>query len=323
MNSLESEIEASILSSNYLEGLKVAKQWLFDTTESDESDIKYQKAKEAYTYTKFFADRYKRIYSVKIGKERANIFTSYLKILKDIRKKNEFCLENQLWKCVHKIIHSEIAKNLAKDMAGQKFYNLQENDIFQLAFSLIELQDFKVAESTLIFLYNMKSKSPLVNLLLAFVSYENQDIHQMESYLREALFINPDILKDHSKFIPGNRLKQLWKEVGELGFDDEIRCRNFALLIEVNDVYTKKREISHIELQKIETDYEKLSKEYTQNLRSRYLIQPRLLHYLTWMVFYFMKYSNYEKAEHYQKIMIEWEPEIYNMLKENHLKQLL
>ena len=319
MNSPESEIESSIIASNYAMGLKLATEWLLSVTEYDEDETEYLKAKEAYTYAKFFSDRHDRIYSVEIGRERAKLFISYLETLEGIREKNNFCSANHIWRCVYQITHTEIAKSLAKDMAGQKSYNLQENDIFQLAFSLIELQDFKVAQDTLMFLYNIKPQSPLVNLLLAYTSYENQVTDKMEIYLREALFINPDMLKEYARFIPGDNLKKLWEEVGELGFNAEIRCRTFALLTEVNCIYTQKRDLSQVELRKIEVDYEKLSSEYAQNSGLKDLVQPRLLHYLTWMVFYFAKYNNYEKFDHYQKIMIEWEPEVYNLFKKNHL----
>ncbi len=315
----ESEIESCIIANNYTIGLKIAKEWLLSATEDDVSETEYLRAKEAYTYMKFFSDRHERIHSVKVGRERAKIFTSYLEILKEICEKNNFGFASRIWRCVYQITHTEIAKSLAKDMAGQKSHNLQEDDIFQLAFSLIELQIFKAAEDTLLFLYNIRPRSPLVNLLLAYTSYENQAKEKMEVYLREALFINPDILKEYSRFIPGDHLKKLWQEVGELGFIAEVQCRNFALLTEVNSFYTQKRELSQAELRKIEVNYEKLSSEYNQNSALKELIQPRILHYLTWMIFYFVKYDDYEKADHYQKIMTEWEPEVYSMFKRNHL----
>ena len=321
MNSSEGEIESCLFNGNYSQALETAKKDLASSDNSDGGDggEKYLKAKEAYIYAKFFADRQDRISSIEAGKERAKMFMAYLKQLEDIRKKYKFQALNRFERCALHIFHSEVARSLAKEMAGQKAHNLQEADIFQLVFSLIELKDFKAARPALRFLYKMKPQNPLVNLLLAFVNYESKDAHEVDTFLREALFINPDILKEHSRFIPGEPLKKLWEELGEPPLKDEVRCRNFALLVEVNDFYQKKREVSPMELKKIEDDYQKLAQDDTHDPAIKELILPRLLHYLTWIIFYSKEHENYEKVEHYQKIMMEQESEIYNLFKKNHL----
>ena len=250
MNSPESEVESHITNGNYEKAVEVSANWLASNTEQQEDTAEYHKAKESYVYSKFFLDRSERIQISSPGRERANVFIGYLEQLEKLRKKHHFHLMNSIWQVVFRMVHSEIAANLAKDMAGQKSYSLEENHIFQLVFSLIELQNFQGAQDALRFLYNMKPNNSLVNLLFAFVYGELGNLPQTEIFLREALFIDPDILKKHSRLIPGGAFRELWDEVELLGLEDEVKCRNFALLVESNGLYSEKRDANVQEIKK-------------------------------------------------------------------------
>ena len=312
---IEYELEEHITSGNYQQAFEIAQKW-FESFGSDSIEsAEYKKALEAFVYCKFFSDRSERIYSLGIGKERAELFIESFEQLKSLRKKHDFSVRSALWETICSNIHQEIAQNLAKAMGGQKAYKLDEDLILRLIYSLIELQNHRGAKDALHFLYNMNSKSVIVNLLLAFVSYQLKEYNDSSSFLREALFINPDILKENLHFLPGGDFKRLWDALGEMPV--EIKCRNFALLAEVNHLYKHKKILNSGELKKIESDYNNFYKEYHTGTSLQAYILPRLLHYLTWLIYHFRKNGDMDKADYYETEMMQLDSEMYKLYREN------
>ena len=315
MKPQESELQSHIFHGNYLQAFKIAQEWLQDFDADAIQSPEYQKAKEAFIYSKFLSDRIDRINSVSTGKERAELFIGSLEKLRELNQKHDFGERGALWETICYNIHQEIAQNLAKDMAGQKVYNIDESLILQLSLSLIELQNYKGAKDSLRLLHNINVKNAMVNLLLAFISHQLRDYKKCASFLREALFINPDILKDNLHFLPGGNFKRLWDALDDMS--PEIKCRNFAVLAEVNGLYLHKRKVDRKELRKIEVDYQSLYQEYSKESSLKDHILPRLLHYLTWLIYYFQKNGELDKANHYEADMMKLDMEMYKLYKES------
>ena len=312
---IEHELEGHITSGNYQQGFEMAQKWLESFGSDSIESAEYKKALEAFVYCKFFFDRSERIYSLGTGRERAELFIKSLEQLKNLREKHDLVAGSEFWEAIQGSIHQEIAQNLAKAMAGQKAYNLDEGLILHLVYSLIELQNYKGAKDALYFLHSMNSRSATVNLLLAFVSYQLRERNNSSSFLREALFINPDILKENLHFLPGGDFRRLWDELEDM--PAEIKCRNFALLAEVNALYEDNKSLNSGELKKIENDHKNLYKEYHTGTSLQTHILPRLLHYLTWLIQHFRKNGDMDKADHYEVQMRELDPEIHKLYREN------
>ncbi len=326
MESIIHDIQSYLLANDYLKALDSATKWLesFSLEERKKESSNYLKAKESYVYSTFFVNRLDRLHSLSPGKERASFFVECLDKLKELREehglideKHGYNVDTSIWNSIYFLIHSEISQSLAKDLAGQKSYHLKEEDILQLGFSLIETHNFNQAEESLNFLYSMNSRNPLANLLLAYVQYKLKDTSKVSEFFRDALFFNPEILIGYLKFLPGNEFHSLWNSLEGTEPTEEIKCRKFALLTEVHNLCKVKRMITKKELNQIETDFQILYHDHHQTPDFKQKILPRILHYLTWLIYYHNQYESYTKADKYQILMNNIDSEMYSIFQKN------
>ena len=76
-------------------------------------------------------------------------------------------------------------------------------------------------------------------------------------------------------------------------------------------MYKHYRKIKNEEFRNLEDTFKKMLNEYEKNVIMQDQTKPRVLHYLTWLLYYCQQLREFEKLEDYKAIMSEIESEAY------------
>ena len=313
MESPEIGVQSSLISGNYSQALNLSIEWIQSFPLETKNTVDYLKAQEAYLYCSFLDNRSEHLNILPLGRDRALFFLECLEKLKEYRSQYEAQVDSFLWDSVKYVIHYHISINFARDLAGQKSYNLKEEDIIQLGYSLIQIENYKGADEALSTLLKLNKYHPLGNLLLGHIKYELGDYSHSMLYWRYALFLNPDILKNYEEYLPEKNFSKLWIEVQSLDMSIEVKYRYFALLTEIYDLYLVKNELTDKEFKKIEGDFRILYGELEKNSYHNQKILPRALHYLTWLIYYSELRNEEQKSQLYKDVMNKLDPDMYSL----------
>ncbi len=320
MDSPEEEIQANMVIGNFNRALGLSEKWLKSFSLSEQNSLDHRKAKEAFLYSRFFIHRQERTAKIPVSGERARTYMRFLREIKELRQDNGYDRDiSSFWGSVQFYIHTQIAEGLARDFAGQKSYNLDVDEVMQLATSLCEIENYKAAEEALLFVYQVNMKHALANFLLGIVYFHLNDHRKFQIHMREALFIKPDVLTGYRRFLPPGVYQDLWRHIEERDISELMKNRYYALTLEINGLYPHKRKINADEFRKLEHDFQKLFEEYKSNPNLQDEMQPRILHYLCWLVEYSQRARDFEKFEDYRSLMIDLDIAIWSTFQEKAL----
>ncbi|MDH5716031.1 MAG: hypothetical protein OEZ22_00150 [Spirochaetia bacterium] len=321
MESYEEDIAGNLAAGNYNRAWQLAEVNLKSFPIDKKNSRQYKEAEEAYIFSKFFFHRQERIKLTPNNYERARLFVDFLREVDEIRKEKDFSLysENSILPVVYHIIHVHIADGFAKAFAGQKTFQLNQEEIIQLAISLIEIKNWQSAKDSLLFMLKANPKHAIYNFLLSFVCFQNKEEENFLIYLREALFINPDIIKNYKKYLPDGIFQNIWENIENQNYSENIKYRYYALLLEAHGLFSKKKEITNRELKKIEEDFEKLYNQFQSSANSTIIseIKPRIMHFLCWLIYYFSQFNIVSSVERYKSILKNLDSEIYKLFIDN------
>jgi len=306
------EIRDELICGNFPEAEKKSRQWLESFSLADKNDVNYQRAGEAYIYSQYLLNRQDRIQRLQGDDQRARYFLEVLAELNRIRESRKFeKTNNPLWRGIDHYLHARIAENYARAFAGQKSYNLDQNEIIQLSVSLLVLEKFNAALEALDFLLRLNRHHPSVNFLMAYACDRIGQKNKTHLHLRDALFYRPEVIADYPDFMPNDTFEKYWRSFsGESDFGKSL-YREFALLLELNGVYKSDLEISPKELQDMERVFNEKFKACESKPEKTGLEISELLHYLCWLIIKYQKSSSYEKVELYRQKMIYLSPDAW------------
>ena len=158
-----------------------------------------------------------------------------------------------------------------------------------------------------------------MHFLLSFVYYRLNQESKFYIHLREALFLKPEVIDGYTRFLPESIFADLWLQIKNEDEKDIVKFRYFALALEINGLFPSKREMKPDEFRKLESDFLKMYREFKEHANLRAAMQPRILHYLCWLVYYSQKLKNFDKLEDYRTIMLQIDPETWSRLQEKNL----
>jgi len=314
------EIRDELISGNFAEAEKKSRQSLASFLLAEKNHLNYKRASEAYLYAQYFLHRQDRIQRLESDEQRARYFQDILGEINRIRAENKFeKMDNPFWRAMDHYLHARIAENYARAFAGQKSYNLDQNEIIQLSVSLLILEKWKAAIEALDFLLRLNRHNAAVNFLMAYATEKMNQKIKTHFHLRDALFYKPEIIAEYSDFVPGDVFEKYW-----LSFKDESSgkslYRDFALLLELNGVYKSDLELTAAELQDLERGFNDKLKVYALKPEKSGLETSELLHYLCWLILKYQKLSSYEKVEFYRQKMIDLSPDAWATFNSKQLK---
>lgn len=323
MDSPASEIESNILGANFSRVVQLAEEWLQQLNPSEliQTENKtVHPAQEAYQLGRFLLHRQERMGQLPPGVERARLFMGILTELENgvIEASSP---QSTFLASARAYCHSQIAESLARSFAGQKSYNLNQEEILQLSFSLLEIGNIASAEEVLDFLYQLNPRNATVNFLLSYVNDHRHDSKRVKRFLREALFIRPELATELARFLPEGVFRELYSHLQSSDYPEEVRDRYYALFLEVNGIYGEHRSFLAAEFKQFEAEYTRLKMQYEQPNARKAELLPRLLHYLSWMIPALIDRKDYEKLEEHRIEMRSLDLDIWNTFQEKNLKE--
>jgi hypothetical protein len=306
------EIRDELICGNFIEAENKSRKWLASFSLADKDGINYKRAGEAYIYARHLLNRQDRIARLETDDQRARYYREVLNELNRIRVANKYeKMDNPLWRGIDTYLHARIAENYARAFAGQKSYNLDQNEIIQLSVSLLVLEKWSTALEALDFLLRLNRHNAAVNFLTAYAFDKLNQKIKTHLHLRDALFYRPEVISEYTDFIPGEIFEKHWRAFQEESVSEKSLYREFALLLELNGVYKSDLEITGKELQDIERDFNDKYKVYESKSEKSGIEISELLHYLCWLIIKFQKSSTYEKVELYRRKMIDLSPDAW------------
>ena len=316
----EDEIISSLNTGNFIRAFKLSEDWLKSIPLEAKLSFDSQLAKQAFLLTRHLYNKQERLNIIQDHREKANFSRKILEQMIQISHSNEkikspipALTDSRVWQTIHFILHSLIANSLAKVLAGQKAYKLDHEEIIQLATSLIFTGNWKASADALNFLLNVNRQNATAHLLQSYVSYSLHDETNFYIELREAFFIQPDVIKGNWHFLPGGIFTHFWDEVQALNLGVSRSYREYALLLELNNIYKIKREITQHEFEQFKTQFQTLYRNYVENGSNNHDVKPRLLHLLCWIIDYVVLIKDYDLLENYRDIMIELDNESWQL----------
>lgn len=322
--SLEEEIRHTILNGNFSRSLQICQQWLetLSVQSLHERDEEYIKVQEAFFYSRFFLHRQERIGQLPRDAERARLFLNFFKEIENLRKEKNFVAnDSPIYLALSNYMHHQIAESLAKAFAGQRAYDLNQDELLQLARSLIEIHNWKAALDTLHFIGQYSRRNPELLLLLAVVHYKLEDKEKFEINFREALLVKPEILEDYIHFIPAGNFLRLWNKLQEQGYPSPLIFRSYAMLAEVNGLYSYLRQLSKHEAEKLERDFIDLHQQYQK--RKQEQLFARVLQLLVWLIIHFFRQEKEEETfDQFKAIFYQLDPHLWENFEQQVLQKL-
>ncbi len=320
VNQAEEEIGSAILVANFSRAVQVAEEWLKSFEITDLKSEAARRASSSYFIARFFSHRQERFSRYTPGVERARLFLSVLSEFDRMVSEEEAIYSAVVARAARLYCHAQIAEGLARDFAGQKAYNLNPEEMLQLAVSLLEIEKWRSAEDVLRFMLQQNRRSPQVNYLLAYAAYRQNREDDFYRFFRDALFIKPDVVSQYPAYLPGGIFTDLYRRVADTGFVGSLQDRTFAMLAEIQGLYPITLEISRDEAAKIEQDYRKLREEFRSRPHLQDELLPRLLHFLCWLVLYHHNQHDFDRMDEFRAEMIELDPGAWELFAEKNLK---
>jgi len=318
MDSRLEEIHDELISGNFQTAEQISRNWLSSFKLHEKNEPIYHSAVEGYTYAKFFLHRQDRLSHLQDDAAKARGYIDLFKEIGELRHENGFERKNNLlWEAVDLFIHARIAEGFARAFAGEKSYNLNDSEIVQLGISLLKVGKWKAAEEALSFLLRLNKNNPRVNYLISYAYYKLGNSQSLQLSLREALFHNPQVVSEYPEFLPGPEFARLWESLERS--DNAARCREFALVLELNGVYRTKRVPGSAELEKLEKQFNDLFRLYKKNPEAS-IVLAEALQILCWMIYGYQKSGEYEKVEYYRSAMIALSPDSWALFQEKNLQ---
>ncbi|MDH4261449.1 MAG: hypothetical protein OEV78_00220 [Spirochaetia bacterium] len=306
------EIRDELICGNFIEAEKKSRQWLASFSLADKNNINYKRAGEAYIYSQYLLNRQDSIGRLETDDQRARYFREVLNELNRIRVEKKFeKMDNPLWRGIDNYLHARIAENYARAFAGQKSFNLDQNEIIQFSISLLTLEKWQTAIEALDFLLRLNRHNAAVNFLMAFAFDKLNQKVKTHVHLRDALFYKPEVISEYTEFIPGEVFEKYWRSFVSEASSEKTLYREFALLLELNGVYKSDLEISTKELQDIEREFNDKFKIFELKNEKSGLEISELLHYLCWLIIKYQKNSSHDKVEFYRQKMIFLSPDAW------------
>lgn len=319
------EILQSIFAANFSRAVKVASDWLKTIPLDNTDSFEHHQAREAFILGRYFLHRQDRLTRMTPGADKAREYIAILADIADLRNESGLSQvlgsQSDVLKSIEYHIHSRIAEGLAKDFAGQKSYHLDKSEILQLAVSLIEIENFKSAGEVLDFLIKMQSRTSIASFLMAYVCYRKGDEECFSVNLREALFQQPEVLGDYLRYLPGGVYYDVWEQIDGSDHTDILKYRYYALMLEVNGLYRFKRKLTQKELEKIEIDFEKLYREFKNSAGLYEELAPRVMHFLTWLVYNCHQNKDFDRLQDYRSMFIDIDKEIWETFQKKNLDE--
>jgi len=309
-------IADEILIGNFPRAAAFADVWLKElpaTTSLSTSPVKIE-AEEAYAITRYLLHRHERLSQIAAGIERARAFEAMLTDL--MRFRVATVRHAALMLC-----HAQIADNFARDFAGQKNYQLQLSDLLQLSYSLLMIANFSSARDVLTFILANNANHAGAHYMAAHAANMTGNEPVFFEHYRDALYYRPEIVAEYPEFMPGGIFQDIMRLVHEEDYGEGVRERIYALLLEVNGVYTHRRKLKIDEARNLETEYLRLNQEYTSARVHKKAFEPRLLQLLAMLIIHAQQMQNFEKFEHYRSEMIAIDHAIWQTFQQNNLTE--
>lgn len=305
-------IADEILAMNFPRATSLAESWLRGLPAgADDSE-----ALEAYEIVRFFFHRQERLTTLPPGIERGRAFEEMLELLSMRPRSGSLVRRAAIMLC-----HAQIADNFARDFAGQKSYQLQLEDLMQLAYSLLIIANYNSAREVLSFIIANYPTHAAAHYLAAHAANMTGNENAFFEHYREALYLRPEVVSDYPEFMPAGVFSEMFRLVNEEEYGAGVRERVYALLLEVNGVYRHRRKFKIDEIRAIEAEYRKLHQEYVSARVHKRAFEPRLLQLLSMLVIHAQQTQNFEKFEYYRSEMIAIDHSIWQTFQQNNLAQ--
>lgn len=311
MDSPIEEIRDAISQGDFQNATRLANEWLSSFSLEEQERPEYQSAREAYLYSRYFMHRQERLSTLEKGASRARVFLDFFSELKELRRQNGFSdYESLLWLSLNHYMHLQIAEGFARAFAGQKSYNLDDEEIIQLGVSLLKLERWQSALEALSFLHRLKKHNPVLFFLMAIAHFQLGEKEDFSVYMSDALYAKPELSARYHDLLPEGTIRALYDSLRSEN-DEEERCRHFALLLEINGVYTTRRKVSEPALAELEKEFELDYKTWQEHPEERSRLLPFLLLRLCRLIPACKSAGNYEKLEDYRNIMVVLSPDTW------------
>ncbi len=312
-------IADEILTGNFSRAASLAEAWLQQLPAGTSLDTTPEKAEaeEAHEIARYFLHRSERLANLAPGMDRGRAFEAALADLINAS------YVSPIRRAAVMLCHAQIADNFARDLAGQKSYQLQLKDLMQLAYSLLIIANFTSAREVLNFILTNHPSHAGAHYMAAHAANMTGNEQGFFEHYREALYLRPEVVSEYPEFMPGGIFQEMMKLVHEEGYGDGggIRERIYALLLEVNGVYRHRRKLKVDEARQLEGEYQRLRQEYAGARIHKKAFEPRLLQLLAMLIIHAQQMQNFEKFEHFRSEMISIDNTIWQTFHQNNLAQ--
>lgn len=316
-------IADEILTGNFSRAASLAEAWLQELPAATSLDTGPEKAEaeEAHEIARYFVHRAERLGNLAPGMERGRAFEA---ILTDL---SQASYVSAIRRAGIMLCHAQIADNFARDLAGQKSYQLQLKDLIQLTYSLLMIANFNSAREVLGFILANNPTHAGAHYMAAHAANMTGNEQGFFEHYREALYLRPEVVTEYPEFMPGGIFQEMMKLVHEEGYGDgsgdagSERARIYALLLEVNGVYRHRRKLKVDEARQLEAEYQRLRQEYAGARVHKKAFEPRLLQLLAMLIIHAQQMQNFEKFEHFRSEMISIDNAIWQTFHQNNLAQ--
>ncbi|MBN8221033.1 MAG: hypothetical protein J0L53_08905 [Spirochaetes bacterium] len=310
-------IADEILNGNFSRAHTIAEAWLKELPAATSLDVNPEKAEaeEAHEIARYFLHRSERLANLAPGMERGRAFEA---ILADLSQANHVSV---IRRAGVMLCHAQIADNFARDLAGQKSYQLQLKDLLQLTYSLLMIANYASAREVLGFILSNHPTHAGAHYMAAHAANMTGNEQGFFEHYREALYLRPEVVAEYPEFMPGGIFQEMMKLVHEEDYGEGVRERIYALLLEVNGVYRHRRKLKVDEARQLEGEYQRLRQEYTGARVHKKAFEPRLLQLLAMLIIHAQQMQNFEKFEHFRSEMIGIDNTIWQTFHQNNLAE--
>ncbi|MBV6493097.1 MAG: hypothetical protein LDLANPLL_01112 [Turneriella sp.] len=317
-------IADEIVSQNFSRASALAAHYIKELPASNGAtkSAEHIQADEAFEITRYLLHRSERLNIMPQGMEKGRAF---LEILDELTVNGEY---STVRRAAIMLCHAQIADNFARDLAGQKSYQLQIKDLLQLAYSLLIIANYPSAKDVLGFVLANHSTHAGAHYLAAHAANMTGDEQNFFEHYREALYLRPEVVSEYPEFMPGGIFRDLMQLVREEGYSGTeqnstkgIRERIYALLLEVNGVYRYRRKLKVDEARQVESEFNRLKQEYISAREHKKAFEPRLLQLLAMLIIHAHQTQNYEKFEAFRGEMTAIDHAVWQAFQQNNFSQ--
>lgn len=315
-------IADEILAGNFPRAASLAEAWVRELPQGTSLDISPERsaADEAYEIARYFLHRHERLSTLPPGMERGRAFEG---MLRDLTAQGH---QSTIRRTAVMLCHAQIADSFARDLAGQKSYQLQLDDLMQLTYSLLMIANYTSAREVLAFILANHPTHAGAHYMAAHAANMTGNEQGFFEHYRDALYLRPEVVAEYPEFMPAGIFQDMMNLVHEEGYGDNaasggVRERIYALLLEVNGVYRHRRKLKVDEARQLEAEYLRLRQEYAGARVHKKTFEPRLLQLLAMLIIHAHQMQNFEKFEHFRAEMIAIDNAIWQTFHQNNLAQ--